>query len=487
MLFLGNVGQSKRRQYAIAVLLVTSVFTSGCSTEYINTPQINNEQQIGNANPPPLSNKSGGSFTIANRGRQALQRPQPNLSGEQQLEWAVGKSFASQAWVTAPATTTSRDGLGPLFNANSCIGCHVRNGQGQMPEKGLGLILRLSDNSALSSGYGEQLQDMATPGNNPEGTINWSSSNTNINLANGHRYDVNQRRYKITTNNSDNERSTKDHSDVHVSARLAPALIGMGLLDNISEKDILTNSDPDDIDGDGISGRANFRETAPSTRHLGRFGWKASQTSLYEQVALAFSQDMGITSSIHPFEVCTNCNANAGNNVEQEISDKLLLAVTNYIANLAVPEANHDALSQQGLAVFNQLGCAACHTPAFTIHLAKTSINNVNVIKPSALVHSTPETIYPYSDLLLHDMGNALADARSSDHTPANEWRTAPLWGLGIRSENPDTTRLLHDGRARTITEAILWHGGEANASKASFSQLSEPELSVLLHFLKAL
>lgn len=425
------------------------------------------------------SNQSGGSFTIASRGQQSLQRPQPNLSAEQQLEWAVGKSFATQAWVGAPATTTARDGLGPLFNANSCTGCHVRNGQGQMPENGPGLILRLGSSSPE---LGEQLQDMAIPGAQPEGRINWQSISSNIAMADGKHYQLMQRDYSIENH---------DHaSQIAASARLAPALIGMGLIDHISDADIIANSDPEDRDSDGISGRVNLRKNKTDEQaRSGRFGWKASQVSLHEQIALAFFEDMGITSSLHTARPCADktCKTQANKNPEPEISDKLLVAVSDYIANLAVPAAAHDDVSQQGNVIFTQLGCAACHIPTFKTSLPASQFGKSADAEKFSSNGPVVETIYLYSDLLLHDMGAGLADQYPSDSTPAKEWRTAPLWGLGIRASNSDNTRLLHDGRARSITEAILWHGGEAKTSKIGFTQLSTPEHTALLYFLKAL
>jgi CxxC motif-containing protein (DUF1111 family) len=458
---------------SLRVLTTLLIITVPCISACTYKPRsATPPQQI---NTPLLSNQSGGSFTISNRGQQSLQRPQPNLSAEQQLEWAVGKSFATQAWVSAPATTTARDGLGPLFNANSCTGCHVRNGQGQLPEHGPGLILRLEN---ASSSYGEQLQDMAIPGVQPEGRIRWQTGSTHTAIAGGEPVQLHQRDYHIDS-----------APQLATSARLAPALIGMGLIDNINDADIIANSDPDDRNGDGISGRVNLRENHNGTPpRLGRFGWKASQTDLHEQIALAFFQDMGITSSLHPPRQCidTGCKTSPITSSELEISDKLLGAVVDYIANLAVPAAAHDELSQQGEAIFARLGCSACHTPAFTIRLPSNNFSSDEAQK-YLNTEIAAETIYPYSDLLLHDMGDGLADQQPSDNTPANEWRTAPLWGLGIRTKNSHNTRLLHDGRAGSITEAILWHGGEADASKTSFSLLSHPEHTALLHFLKAL
>tara|TARA_R110001592_G_scaffold50620_7_gene156453 strand:- start:2427 stop:3872 length:1446 start_codon:yes stop_codon:yes gene_type:complete len=462
----------------LTLTVIIALFTSACTKT--SSSDISLDQNTANKTKHSLtSNQSGGSFTIASRDQQSLQRPQPNLSPEQQLEWAVGKSFATQAWVAAPATTKARDGLGPLFNANSCTGCHVRNGQGQLPENGVGLILRLGNSSPE---FGEQLQDMAIPAAKPEGRIEWLSISSTIAAADSKNFELKQRDYRFE--------NLAHISQKAASARLAPALIGMGLIDNISDADIIANSDPKDRDGDGISGRVNLRKnkTDEQTRP-GRFGWKASQVSLHEQIALAFFEDMGITSSLHPAKPCTEklCVAQTNTNTEPEISDKLLLAVNDYIANLAVPAAAQDDTSKQGAEIFTQLGCSACHIPAFNTRMPNMQFDKREQAEDFSNSATEIETIYPYSDLLLHDMGAGLADEYPTDSTPANEWRTAPLWGLGIRASDASNIRLLHDGRARSITEAILWHGGEAEASKTSFTQLSDPEQTALLYFLKAL
>jgi CxxC motif-containing protein (DUF1111 family) len=462
----------------LTLTVIIVLFSSACNSK--SPRDINDDQNTANKTKLSLtSNQSGGSFTIASRGQQSLQRPQPNLSPEQQLEWAVGKSFATQAWVAAPATTKARDGLGPLFNTNSCTGCHVRNGQGQLPENGVGLILRLGSSSPE---LGEQLQDMAIPGAKPEGSVNWQSISSNVAMADGRHFPLKQRDYRFE--------SLGHVSQIAASARLAPALIGMGLIDNISDADIIANSDPQDRDGDGISGRVNLRKNKTDEQaRPGRFGWKASQVSLHEQVALAFFEDMGITSSLHPAKPCAEkpCVAQTNTNPEPEISNKLLVAVSDYIANLAVPAAVQDDASQQGAAIFTQLGCAACHIPAFNTSLPAGQFAKSPDPEKFSNIGAVIETIYPYSDLLLHDMGIGLADQYPTDNAAAKEWRTAPLWGLGIRASNSNNTRLLHDGRARSITEAILWHGGEAKASKVGFTQLSNPEQTALLYFLKAL
>lgn len=379
----------------------------------------------------------------------ALLRPSPELAAEQRLDWAVGRSFVHKPWVSSPATTTARDGLGPWFNANSCLACHGGNGQGQLPEHGPGLILRLPSNSPL----GSQLQDRALPGFTPEGTLTWQNKQWN-----GFPY----RHYFIA-----------ESPQLAVSPRLAPELRGVAAIDTVSDEAILAFADPDDSDGNGISGRA----ARLADGSLGRFGWKASNASLADQIAQAFAEDMGIDNPRRQSRDCyasgtaesaqwTLCQRASGADPGQstEISEKLFDAVLLYFRglNTATAPTENDA----GAALFARLGCADCHRPSLP---------------------SSTQVLYLYSDLLLHDMGEKLADAVAEGAARGEEWRTAPLWGLGYRSRDPDNTRLLHDGRARSIDEAIQWHGGEARRSIARYRQLSTQETQQLIRFLQEL
>lgn len=392
---------------------------------------------------------------LSSWGTPALERPAPELSPQQQLDWAVGRSFAHRPWVSSPATTTARDGLGPQFNARSCAGCHPGNSQGQLPTKGLGTVLRLPKDSL----FGSQLQDRALPGFTAEGRIAWRVSR---HAPRPHR------QYLIA-----------EYRQLSASARLAPMLIGLGKLDAVDRAQILAWEDVDDRDNDGVSGRA----AALDNGQLGRFGWKASQASLREQIAQAFAEDMGIDSAIRRATRCDQISAAASENHRMaararcerasgadqpdgsEISPKILGAVEHYIANLAIPgsRADHHGPAAR---TFAEIGCASCHRPAFA---------------------TASGTIYPYSDLLLHDMGDGLNDGVAEGAARPEEWRTAPLWGLGIRSAEADNTRLLHDGRANSIREAIAWHGGEARAARQRFNALSQAQQARLLEFLKEL
>lgn len=429
----------------------------------------------GSAAPPPLPQGYG----LASTDRNLLTRPRPGLTPEQRLEWSVGRSFANQPWVAPPSTTTARDGLGPLFNANSCAACHRRNGQGQLPPKGPGLILVLKGPSAeadTNHNLGEQLQDRALPDLPPEGQIAWQQRHFPDTMP-----PRSARQYVIQ---GDETRP--------VSARLAPALVGLGLLNRVSDDTLLALSDPDDRDGDGISGRVNL-VWDPRQQRLrpGRFGWKASQPDLTQQIALAFSQDMGIVSTLYPVPLYPTrlhgtsrpppaaCPQPARDHAcppgaTPEINDKLLAAVTDYVANLAIPAPSPlstGSARPEGQALFSTLGCQACHQPSLAAELPDRG----RVV------------FQAFTDLLLHDMGSGLADAIDAYSASGAEWRTAPLWGLGLRTREADNTRLLHDGRAASIHEAIVWHGGEALPSRQRYLALTEQQQHALVTFLKAL
>ncbi|MGJ8686553.1 MAG: di-heme oxidoredictase family protein [Spongiibacteraceae bacterium] len=415
-----------------------------------------------------IPNELAGSYSVADReNASVLLRPQPGLSHVQQLNWAVGKSFAIQPWVSGHVSTTARDGLGPLFNANACSACHHRNGQGKLPPYGNGLILRFSDHQ--DSQYGAQLQDRAVLGVLAEGRI------TTLNISSPTSVATAQRYRKISVSEPQ-----YGEPPVRQSARLAPALIGMGLIDAIDDQQLYAAQDPDDRNHDGISGRVNeVWDIAAQASRPGRFGWRAEQPTLHQQIAAAFSQDMGIRSSLYPQPECpatvgaarSDCRQDASS--PPEISDKLLTAVSYYIANLAVPVAALTPSTQAGQKIFTRIQCANCHQ-------AKQQI------KQHRAGNIVTQNIFPFSDFLLHDMGEDLADNSDAAHSIDREWRTAPLWGLGLRNNHAESG-LLHDGRAATIHQAVLWHGGEAQAARQQYSELNPREREQLLFFLKAL
>jgi CxxC motif-containing protein (DUF1111 family) len=274
--------------------------------------------------------------------------------------------------------------------------------------------------------------------------------------------------------------------DIMISPRIAPAVFGMGLLEAIPEESILANADSDDEDGDGISGRPNmvWDVRAGETR-LGRFGWKANVPTIEQQVAGAFIGDIGITSSLFPDENCPSVQetcAAAHSGGTPEVSDDILARIVFYNSTLAVPamrgvdvaEDRLDPAVRDGAKVFLQAGCQACHIPRH-----ETGEHEIAAL--------SNQMIFPYTDLLLHDMGEGLADNRPDFEASGSEWRTPPLWGLGLVEVVNHHTRFLHDGRARSIEDAILWHGGEGTAAREAFRNMTAEERSLLLKFLKSL
>jgi CxxC motif-containing protein (DUF1111 family) len=264
-----------------------------------------------------------------------------------------------------------------------------------------------------------------------------------------------------------------------ISPRIAPAVFGVGLLEAVPEEVIVAAADPDDVDGDGVSGRPNRIVDSDGDISLGRFGWKANVASVEQQTAGAFLGDVGITSSIHPTQDCTAAEVacrDAISGGEPELDDHKLGRVVFYTRTLAVP-ARRDVTVPDvvaGEAVFSSIGCASCHTPEL-----QTGDTDIVALRG--------QTIRPYTDLLLHDLGPGLADGRPDGLATGTEWRTPPLWGIGLVETVNGHTRFLHDGRARNLTEAVLWHGGEADGAQQRFRSLSASERAALIAFLESL
>jgi CxxC motif-containing protein (DUF1111 family) len=436
---------------------------------------------------------SAGSATVRKADQNAFSLPSANLSPSRRLDFSVGNSFFRNPWVSAPATTTARDGLGPLFNTNGCQNCHIKDGRGHPPaadaQSAASMLVRLSIPAGSEHAeiiqrlgvlaeptYGAQLQDMANPGTAPEGKVRVSYSTQLVSFADGTQVELRKPSLEI---------SQLGYGDLHpetlFSARIAPPMIGLGLLEAIPEAAILANADPDDRDGDGISGRANqVWDRAGQRTVLGRFGWKAGQPTLNQQNAEAFAGDMGLTSTLVAHDNCTEAQLdcrNAPHGGEPEVSDNLLASVLFYTRNLGVPARRHCDAPQvlKGKGLFHQAGCQSCHTPQFTTAADAAEPELAN------------QLIRPYTDLLLHDMGEGLADKRPEFLASGREWRTPPLWGIGLTETVNGHTQFLHDGRARNLLEAILWHGGEAEAAKQQVLTFNADERSALLAFLNSL
>lgn len=451
-----------------------------------------------NQTPPPAEPgeaRSGGDTTVQQRDRNAFSLPSANLQPSRRLDFSVGNSFFRNPWVIAPTTTTARDGLGPLFNTNACQNCHIKDGRGHPPEpdasSAASMLVRLSvpaDGSAAHAAqleragviaepvYGGQLQDMSNPGVAPEGKVRVSYRAVPVTFADGSQVELRQPQLEISKLGYG-----PMQADTQFSVRIAPPMIGLGLLEAIPESALLANADPEDRNGDGIRGVANqVWDDARGLRVLGRFGWKAGQPTLAQQNAHAFANDMGLTSRLLPHDDCTatqtDCR-NAVNGGEPEVSDSIAASVLFYTRNLAVPARRDvdDLAVRQGKQLFHQAGCQQCHTPSFTTAADAAEPELAN------------QLIRPYSDLLLHDMGDGLADQRSEFQANGRQWRTAPLWGIGLTETVSGHTQFLHDGRARNLLEAILWHGGEAEPAKQQVLTYDAEQRSALLAFLNSL
>lgn len=428
----------------------------------------------------------GGEATVFDVSPNAFGFQIPGLENQQELDFFVGNSFFNQNWVGSPASTAARDGLGPFFNSRSCAGCHFKDGRGRVPlpneNFGQGFLIRLSIPGENTHGgvvpdanYGEQLQDQALSSLLPEGSFSIDYIAVAGQYPDGSNYELRQPIYSIS-----NLHYGALSPDVMMSPRVAPQMIGLGLLEAISEADVLKNVDEFDANQDGISGRANYVwDVVKASTTLGRFGWKANQPSLAQQVASAFLGDMGITSSIFPNENCPtgiNCDS-IPNGGQPEIPSDKLGKVVLYNQTLAVPaQRNSQNISVvNGQNTFKIIGCNKCHIESFTTSFHPTV---------SAL---SKQKIQPFTDLLLHDMGSGLADDRPDFLANGMEWRTPPLWGIGLIETVNNHTNLLHDGRARNMEEAILWHAGEGKAAKQAFMSLNKTERDEVISFLESL
>lgn len=426
---------------------------------------------------------SGGEGTVFNDSSDAFAQGMPTLSREERRAFAVGNSFFTQNWVTAPSSTAGRDGLGPLLNAQSCSSCHFKDGRGAPPltadDPQRGLLLRLSvpgpDGEAVPlENYGDQLQDRSINGVPAEGTMVITYDEVQGTYADGTAYTLQAPSYSIGS-----PAYGPIPDDVMISPRVAPAVFGVGLLQAVPESTILSAADPDDADGNGISGRPNHAPDESGAMVLGRFGWKANVATVNQQNTNAFHGDIGITSTLRPDQECTVAEtacSDAPTGGAPEIDDQKVQRVEFYTRTLAVPARRNVAepAAVQGEALFTSIGCSSCHTPEM-----QTGDSDIGALKD--------QTIRPYTDLLLHDMGQGLADNRPDRDATGTEWRTAPLWGIGLVETVNGHTRFMHDGRARDLTEAILWHGGEAADAQNRFRQLSAAERAALISFLESL
>ncbi|MCK0126372.1 c-type cytochrome, partial [Gelidibacter sp. F2691] len=431
---------------------------------------------------------AGAATQMAPRSGALFSSPLPTLPAGKKLDFTLGEAIFEKLWVQAPSSTISSDGLGPLYNTRACSACHIHDGRGFVAtsDDHKGLVLRLSvpgTGMQPDPSYGFQLQDRAIAGHEAEGRLDITYDEKPVKLGDGTIVTLRAPRYSVQDGTFGNLTA-----DAMSSPRVAPQMIGLGLLEAIPEADILARADPLDADGDGISGKPNVVWSREFNQNmLGRFGHKAGNPTLRQQSADAANGDVGLSSTLFPAhsgdctERQTNClhERHGGTEAQDgvELGDKALDVLTTYVANLAPPArrgvSNPEVL--RGKALFYQSGCTSCHTPAFVTHRL-----------PDEPARSF-QLIWPYSDMLLHDMGEGLADHRPEWQAGGQEWRTPPLWGIGLTGQVSGHSTFLHDGRARSLLEAILWHGGEAEAARETVRLMDAPDRAALITFLESL
>lgn len=449
-----------------------------------------------------FEDKPAGAATVRAMGSaDAFSQPSGNITFEDQLDFRVGNGLFRKLWVSSPASTLASDGLGPLFNARSCQRCHLKDGRGHPPEanddNAISMFLRVSIPAPSDAemvaiqdyiatlrepNYGSQLQDFAIQGHAAEYQLEISYDEEVVTLADGTNVSLRHPTYTAA-----NLGYGPLHPDAMLSPRIAPQMIGMGLLEAIPAADILANADPEDSDGNGISGRPNVVWSVEFDQPmLGRFGLKAGNPTVMEQTASAFVGDIGISNPLFPAGSgeCTDLQADClaaihgdGDARVFELDQEGLDLVTFYSRNLAVPARRgaDDPQVLRGKEIFYETGCTSCHTPSFVTHRLED--------RPE----QSFQLIWPYSDLLLHDMGPDLADNRPEARATGQEWRTPPLWGIGLTEQVSGHTYFLHDGRARSLLEAVMWHGGEAAAQRDAVANLSTEDRAALIAFLESL
>ena len=457
---------------------------------------------------PYEANPAGAATVRARDDADAFSQSSANISFERELEFKVGNGLFRKLWVSSPSSTLASDGLGPLYNARSCQRCHLKDGRGHPPEgpedDAVSMFLRISvpahaeeemsdiEAFLLSQGeetertrpdpvYGGQLQDFGVAGVPAEYrlAVTWEDVEVSLNGA-----------------TATLRRPTWQAADLGygplaegamLSPRVAPQMIGLGLLEAIPVNDILAHADPDDLDGDGISGRPQIVWSFENERPMvGRFGWKAGAPTIREQSAAAFAGDIGISTPLFtaPWGDCTEAETACrtaphgdGDDRGTEIDAEGLDLVTFYARNLGVPARRDvdDPEVLHGKQIFHEARCASCHVPKY--------VTNRLTDQPE----QSFQLIWPFTDLLLHDMGEGLADNRPEGRASGTEWKTPPLWGIGLTPQVNGHSYYLHDGRARSLLEAILWHGGEAVVSRDHVAALTPEDRAALIRYLESL
>jgi len=431
----------------------------------------------------------------------AFLQPSGNIPFEDELDFKVGNGLFRKLWVSSPSSTLASDGLGPLYNARSCQRCHIKDGRGHPPEmndaNSISMFLRVSipgsPDDAIAEiesylatlpepTYGTQLQDFSLAGHPAEYRLQIDYEEFDVPLSGGEVATL-----RTPTYTPADLGYGPLHPDAMLSPRVAPQMIGLGLLEAIPAADILANADPDDADSNGVSGRPNIVWSVEFDQPmLGRFGLKAGSPTVREQSAAAFAGDIGISNPLFPNDAgeCTDLQINCQNAPHGDGDDRAfeigtvgLDLVTFYSRNLGVPARRNagDVEVLRGKEIFIGTGCTSCHTPSFVTHRLQDQ------------PEQSFQLIWPYTDMLLHDMGAGLADNRPEARATGDEWRTPPLWGIGLTEQVSGHTYFLHDGRARSLLEAVLWHGGEAQPHRDKVVDMPPEDRAALINFLGSL
>ena len=496
------------RLVCVLALLSISALLNACS-EQTNTP---------NQMTAPAFQKSewlpGGDTTVTPITSVRFDTPANNLTMDEKVTFHSGKALAQQPWIKAPTITDSRDGLGPIYNARTCMACHVNGGKGSVPSNNkqelFSTLVRLSIKSNDSAQhkallqtagliphpvYGDQLQTQSTslphqlrhvPSAKslkhdvaPEAYafLNWQEKI--VSYPDGRKIKLRQPSVNLQSLGYG-----KIEHDTQIALRTAPSIHGMGLIELIPQIQINKLADKHDENQDGISGKVNQAWNIETHKtEPGRFGLKANKPTLTMTIAGAFANDLGISNPLFKTQPCTqkqvSCvqSPNGNNKQGHELNAEQLALTVNFNRNLAPVKARNleNKNTQKGRTIFYETGCQNCHNPSFTTSESQSH------------PHLANQKIWPYSDFLLHDLGEALSDNRPDFDANGQEWRTPPLWGIGVQSKVNGSHALLHDGRANTIEEAILWHGGEAQKSKQSFMHLDKDQRDLLILFVNSI
>jgi len=418
---------------------------------------------------------AGGATTVFDTTADAFGHPAPNLGAENLARHEEGDEGFADAFDVAR-------GLGPVFDNVSCETCHVGDGRGRPPTAGEAFESMLFRSSIPGRnphggpnpipGFGGQLQLRAIPNVQPEVEASIAYAESTGTFTDGSTFSLRVPRYSFANSYAPLP------SNFLFSPRTAPFVFGLGLLEAVPEYLLRALADENDRDLDGISGRVNlvFDERL-GTPAVGRFGWKANTPNLFQQAAGAYNGDMGVTSSLFPAESCEGRAYEGCAPHAVEVDDEVVQNVALYTRTLAVPARRDlDNLRvRAGELLFVIAGCIKCHTP--TLY--------------TGVLDGVPEVsrqvIHPYTDLLVHDMGLGLADGRPDFRTSGSEWRTAPLWGIGLIEKVNGHTNFMHDGRARSVLEAVMWHGGEATRARERVRRMTAGQRSALVAFLLSL